>query len=137
MIQMLIDTNTVLDAVLQRMPWSVDANRLRQAMSDRKFEAFFCASAVTDVFYIVRRFGGVQIALSAVTDCLDAFRICPVDHRTLSYALMLPGSDFEDNVQIACAVIAGLDAIITRDPQGFRASPIPVLSPADALARFT
>jgi hypothetical protein len=48
----------------------------------------------------------------------------------------LPGNDFEDNVQIACAVIAGLDAIVTRDPKGFAGSPVLVLTPAELLARL-
>jgi hypothetical protein len=36
--------------------------------------------------------------------------------------------DFEDAVQIACAVAQGLGAILTRDKQGFLSSPVPVLS---------
>jgi hypothetical protein len=45
-----------------------------------------------------------------------------------------PGSDFEDNLQIACAVKAGLDAIVTRNPKDFADSPVPVLTPAELLA---
>jgi hypothetical protein len=39
-------------------------------------------------------------------------------------------------VQIGCAVEAGLDAIVTRDPRGFAGSPIPALSAADLLSRL-
>ncbi len=35
---------------------------------------------------------------------------------------------FEDAVQIACAITQGLEAIWTRDRQGFASSIIPVLS---------
>lgn len=41
--------------------------------------------------------------------------------------------DFEDDLQIACAVAAGLDVIVSRDRAGFVHSPIPVLSPAELL----
>lgn len=44
--------------------------------------------------------------------------------------------DYEDNLQIACAVEAGLDAIISRDPAGFTQSPIPVLTPAALLLQL-
>jgi hypothetical protein len=37
-------------------------------------------------------------------------------------------ADFEDAVQIFCAVEQGLDAILTRDAKGFLSSSIPVLS---------
>ena len=34
----------------------------------------------------------------------------------------------EDAVQIACAIAQSLDAIVTRDTQGFLSSTVPVLS---------
>jgi hypothetical protein len=40
----------------------------------------------------------------------------------------------EDNMSLACAINARLDAIVTRDPKGFAGSPIPVLSLAELLA---
>ena len=47
-----------------------------------------------------------------------------------------PGSDLEHNLQIACAIEAQLDAIVTRDPRGFALSPVVVLTPAEPLARI-
>jgi hypothetical protein len=46
----------------------------------------------------------------------------------------MAGSDLEDNVCLACAVNAHLDAIVTRNPKDFAASPIPVLTPTELLA---
>jgi len=48
-------------------------------------------------------------------------------------ATNLPGSDFEDDLHIACAVEARLDAIVTRNPKDFAGSPVPVLTPAELL----
>ena len=48
----------------------------------------------------------------------------------------LPFPD-EDNVQIASAIEAQLDAIVTRAPAGFAHSPIEVLTPAQLLQRLT
>ena len=39
-------------------------------------------------------------------------------------------------LQLACAMEATKDAIVTRDPSGFAGAPIPVLTPADLLARL-
>jgi hypothetical protein len=44
--------------------------------------------------------------------------------------------NFEDNLQVACAVLTRLDAIVTRDPRGFAGSPVPVLAPARLLAQI-
>ena len=48
----------------------------------------------------------------------------------------LPGADLEDNIQIAAAVRCGIDFIVTRDPSGFGASPVAVVTPADFLQRL-
>ena len=37
-------------------------------------------------------------------------------------------------VCMACAVNAGLDAIVTRNPKDFAGSPVPILTPAEILA---
>jgi predicted nucleic acid-binding protein len=55
--------------------------------------------------------------------------------RPLNHALGLPFSDFEDAVQLASAVAAGLDSIVTRDLNDFRGAPLPVLTPGAFIAR--
>ncbi len=42
----------------------------------------------------------------------------------------------DDNLQVACAIEAQLDAIVSRDPRGFALSPVAVLIPAEPLARI-
>ncbi|MEH2011546.1 hypothetical protein [Nostoc sp.] len=44
-------------------------------------------------------------------------------------AIALGLTDFKDAVQVASAIKLGLEAIVTRDLDGFTGSPIPVLSP--------
>jgi hypothetical protein len=44
-------------------------------------------------------------------------------------ALQLPLSDFEDAVTAAAAQMAGCECIVTRDPKGFRGSPVRSLTP--------
>lgn len=63
---------------------------------------------------------------------MSAFVIVPVDREALEEALLIPVNDYEDNLQMVCARFAGLDAIITRDPIGFRGATIPILSPIEA-----
>lgn len=69
-------------------------------------------------------------------ECLNSFRVLPVDREALELAAAMPASDFEDNRLAACAQLARLDAIVTRDPRGYAGSPVPALSPAEFLARL-
>ncbi len=61
------------------------------------------------------------------------WRNTAVDLATLEMAANLVGADFEDNLHIACAVQARLDAIVTRNRKDFAGSPVPVLTPAELL----
>ena len=84
----------------------------------------------------MRKQGGLSHAQAAVKVCLQALSVVAVDRLALELAADWPGADFEDNLQIACAVLSGLDAIVTRDPKGFAGSPVAVLSPAECLGRL-
>ena len=135
--RVLLDTSVVLDHLLRRSPCVAEQLDFWQAVWDGRIHEYVSATMVTDIFYIARRALGLARAFAAIHECLEAFRVSKVDGDVLTRALRLAGSDFEDNVQIACANIKGVDAIVTRDPAGFRAAGIPVLSPAEAVARLT
>jgi len=134
--RILLDTNVVLDVLLRREPWVSEASAIWKANDDGRMVAYLMASALTDIFYIARRLVGLEAARAAVQTCLEAFEFCPVDRHTLERAHLLSGTDFEDNLQMVCAEIAQLDAIVTRDPGDFKNSTITALTPANALARL-
>ena len=134
--RVLLDTNVVLDLLLNRPPWAADAATIWDAHRTGTINAFVAAYTVPTIFYIVRRNSDLATAQKAVADILATLDVTPVDRSTLLAAGSLPGSDFEDNLQIPCAVQSGLDGIITRDPGGFSGSAVPVLSPAELVARL-
>lgn len=118
------------DWLLDRKPWSDEAESLWQARDTGRLVAYLPASALTDIFYIARRQVGAASALAAIDRSL-ALEIMPVDKLTLLRARALTGSDFEDTVIIACAEAERLDFIITRNPDDFQRSQISVMTPAD------
>ncbi len=98
---------------------------------------YLTATTFTDIFYIAKRQQDVTKAATAVDTCLQTFEVCSVNRQSLLLARTLPGSDFEDNLQIACATLSALDGIVTRDPKGFQAITIPIWTPAQALAHLS
>ncbi len=134
--RILLDTNIVLDVLLQRQPWFDEAASVWQSCDAGRNVGFVSVVTVTNVYYFGRKVLGSRAALQAVRAVLAAFEIVPADRLVLEKATKYPGSDYEDNVQIAGAIAASLDAIVTRDRTGFSHCPIPVLSPAELLARL-
>jgi predicted nucleic acid-binding protein len=133
-VKVLIDTNIALDFLLQREPFLHDADQLFQALDDEEVVGYVTATTVTDIFYIARRHTrSVEQARQAVSEILTTTTICPVDRAVLELAFNSGLDDFEDAVQIFSAFAQGLEAIVTRDAQGFLSSPIPVLSVQELL----
>ena len=137
MIHALLDTNVILDALLERSPWETDAGAIMQADLDGQFVAYVTATSLTDLFYVTRRQAGRERAWELVQATLNQLSIISVGADELEAAVMLQGNDFEDNLQIACAMSLQLDFIVTRDSSGFTGSPMPVLTPRQLLSRLS
>ena len=134
MMRVLLDTNVLLDALLQRAPWHVEADAILQAATRGEVIGAVTPISLANMFYVGRRIVGTERARREVRTSLAVFEILATNRETLLQADVLPGPDFEDNIQIAAAVAAGVDAIVTRDPADFSASPVTVLTPAQLLA---
>ncbi|MEG5138214.1 MULTISPECIES: PIN domain-containing protein [unclassified Microcoleus] len=118
--KVLFDTNVLLDAMLAREPFVADAAFLLNAVESGRVEGFMSATTVTDVHYLVgRQTKSSESAIAAVTRLLALMEICAVDREVLEQAIALELPDFEDAVQIACAIELELEAIVTRDINGF------------------
>ncbi len=128
-VRALIDTNVALDWLLDRKPWSDVAQPLWDARDAGRVVVYLPASVLTDIFYIVRRQADIAAAFRAVDQVFAAFGLFAVDAPLLQQARALPGADFEDTVEIACASNAQLDLIVTRNPADFRYSPVQVIEP--------
>jgi predicted nucleic acid-binding protein len=135
-LNVLIDVNILLDLFLVREPWVSDARAVWNAHHRGECVGHLAAHALTNLFYIARKVVGIEKAREAVRACLRTFEIVPIGRAELDLADSLPGNDIEDNLVLACARVAQLDAIVTRDPKGYAGSPVSVLAPADLLLRL-
>jgi len=134
--RVLLDTNVVLDLLLNRTPWEKEAAAIAQAGDEKRLTVAVTVLSIANVSYVARRQVGEQRAKDAVGACLQAFEVLPVDRASIEIAYRLPGRDLEDNIQIAVAVQCGQDAIVTRDSAGFAVSMVRVLTPAQLLAEL-
>ncbi len=134
--RVLLDVNVILDALLQRAPWHQDAEAILKADANGQLTCAAITHSLATVFYLSRKTIGTAGARTAVRQYLAAMEILGVDEQTLRDADAMPGADFEDNILIAAAVAASLDAIVTRNTAHFSHSPIPVWEPAELLKRL-
>jgi predicted nucleic acid-binding protein len=136
-VRVLVDTNIILDFLLQREQFLQDAELLFQAIDSGQVVGYVTATTLTDIFYVARRHTrSVEKARQAVSETLTAMEICPVNRAVLELAFSSGLADFEDALQIACAMTQGLEAILTRDTQGFLNSSLPTLSVQELLQQL-
>lgn len=134
MTRILVDVNVVLDALLVRPPHSDAATRLWTAIEKGQAEGLVPAHGVTTLYYLLGRAKGAASAGRAIGDLLAVFKVASVDQTVLQRALALAWPDFEDAVCAAAAEAAGCNLIVTRDPAGFKGSPVPPVDAATSLA---
>lgn len=134
--RILLDTNVVLDVLLNRQPFVADSRKVWQASDDGAFDACLAAFTIPTIFYICKRQGGAAAAARAVDICLEAFEVAALYRECVLAARRMPGGDFEDNLQIACAITDFMQGIVTRNPSDFAASPVRVYSPLELLTEM-
>lgn len=134
--KVLIDTNVVLDLLLQREPFVESTFQLFRQIEEGRLEGYVAATTITNIFYIIRKAEGREVAITAIQRILTGLNFCQVDRQVVETSLSLNLKDFEDSIQLACATLNQLEAIITRDHQDFTESSIPVYTPMDLLAQL-
>ena len=124
MTKLFLDTNVILDFILEREGADDATDILQLAVS-------FLTMANTA--YVVRK-GHTQGELYGIlSDLSDMLEILPMDQTQFTNALARPANDFEDVLQYECAKACGCEAIITRNRKHFSFAELPVLTPAEFL----
>ena len=134
--RVLLDTNVVLDSMLRRQPWHVEADAILSAAAQGQLICAVTPHSLATAFYVGRRTVGTAQARADIRNYILAFDILPLDKQALLDADALAGNDLEDNLQIAAAVAAHVDAIVTRNVGDFAHSGVPVWTPAELLLRL-
>lgn len=133
MIQVLLDNDVVLDFILKRPPFDVEAKAIFDCAGRREIKIYISTITPINAFYTTRKEKGKDIASQAVEGLLKIVEVCRTNKSVLQDAFTLNFSDFEDAVQCASAIAENLDAIITRNAKDYKLSPVKVFSPDEFL----
>ena len=130
---MLIDNNVLIDVALDRPPNPRASRELISRIERTSTTAFVAWHTVATFYYVVARATNSANARAYVVWMTNFLTVVPTGTESLRYALTLPMRDFEDAMQVAAAQAAGVERIVTRDIGDFVNSPIPAVTPEQAL----
>lgn len=127
-----LDTNFLLDALVEGRPQSAEAFDVFCAIADGEVAGLVMPSQLVDFCYIARK-GGMsdKKRRESVGLILDCCSVCAVDQSLLLNALQSDEPDFEDGLIRQAAEEFGADFIATRDEKGFTGSTVPKAEPRE------
>lgn len=131
---MLIDTDVLIDVALDRSPHSKSSSELLDRVERGARRAFVAWHTLSNFYYLVTPARGDADAREFITELVRFVAVAPADTPALRYAVSLPMADFEDAMQVAAARACGAHQIVTRNVRDFVRSPIPAMTPGEALA---
>ena len=101
---LLIDSNVVLDFILSRQPFAESAEKVLELGLKKNITEYVSASSVTDIFYIANRnLKNREIVYSLIAAVFKSVKIATVNSEQIHYAVNLHWKDFEDAVQYSVA----------------------------------
>lgn len=134
--RVIVDTNIVLDVLLEREPFVQTAVNLFSLAEQSRIDAFLCATTITTIDYLLTRSLPASTARNALRKLISLFEIAAVNRSVIERALHSKINDFEDAVLVEAGRLAGVDSIVTRNTKDFVRSALKVFEPSEFLAQF-
>ena len=129
-----LDTNIIIDALLERKEWMDDAFQILSLAESGEIKAYCSSLSFATAHYYMER---AKMPHDILIDKLDNFcKVCTpttVDANVVQQAIHSSFLDFEDALQYFSAQTVNADIIITRNLKDFAQSQIPVMTAEDYL----
>ena len=135
--RVIVDTNVVLDVLLDREPFVKAAVDIFCLVEESRIEAFLCATTITTIDYLLIQSLPVSKARDALRKLISLFEVATVNRPVIERALTSKIKDFEHAVLEAAGQMAGVDSVVTRNMKDFTGSVLKVFEPNEFLAQFS
>jgi len=130
-VKVLIDTNVILDVLLNRAPFVELSANIVSSVEMREIEGYLCATTVTTLDYLISKSKNRQQAKSEIKKLLHLFGISDVNACVLCLAADSEFTDFEDAVLYYSGECTGVDCLVTRNVKDFKHASLPVYTPEE------
>lgn len=129
-VNVLIDTNLILDVLEKRMPYYEISDAVLTYCAEKKIKGYIAIHSISNIFYILRKCYSVNDRKKLLLGILKFLSVANANHEHVQNALSRNDfSDFEDCLQDECAKQVNADYIVTRNIKDFSKSDIPAVTP--------
>ena len=131
-----LDTNVLLDFLLDREPFSNEIAEIIQESINETIQLCVSSITITSANYIISRSEGVNAANRKTAKILKLVSVENVGQSTVQKSSNSEFKDFEDGVQNYCAVEAKHELIVTRNVKDFKQSELAIMTPTEFIAKI-
>ncbi len=128
-----LDTDVILDLLLEREPFYYGAMIVFEKAENNEINLFTSATCFANLFYILRKAYNFIQVYRILNNLKISLKILSVDSNIISLALLTNAADFENYVQYYTALNNKMDIILTRNTKNYKLSKIPVMTPEEFL----
>lgn len=131
-----LDTNVVIDYVVERGEFSVHAAKIFQLKEEGEINLLYSDLTLVNTAYFLRKHLEKSMMYKVLARLRAVAKITSMGSEVLDKAIDLQGRDFEDAMQYYSAIKHEADCIVTQNRRDFPLSTIPVLSPSEFLTQM-
>jgi predicted nucleic acid-binding protein len=134
MTDLFIDTDVIIDFLIDRKPHSREAAIIFTLIEQKKIKGYASSLTFSNLYYVLRKIESHNKVKSKLESLSHIVGILKVEERTIKESLSSELPDFEDSIQYFSALHSKkIDLIITRNTKDYKKSAIPVMTPGDYL----
>jgi predicted nucleic acid-binding protein len=132
----IVDTNVVLDVLLEREPFVKAAVDVFCLVEESRIDAFLGATTITTIDYLLTQALPASKVRDTLRKLISLFEIATVNRSVIERALWSKIRDFEDAVLDEAGQMVGVDSVVTRNTKDFAGSALKVFDPYELLAQI-
>ena len=112
--KVLIDTNVILDVLLKRTPFDVDAYNILKLAEEKKINAYLAAFSITDIYYFINKNLSHNDSIKTLEALLSIVEVVSITKHDIKRAMNFKEfRGLEDALQMQCLKKLKGDLIIT------------------------
>ena len=129
-----IDTDVIIDFLIDRKPFSREAAIIFTLIDQKKLKGYASSLTFSNLYYVLRKFESHNKVISKLDSLSNLIVVLKVDDQIIRNAINSGFPDFEDSIQYFCAAdYKKIEVIITRNTRDYKNSELPVMTPGNFL----
>lgn len=130
MTDLFIDTDVIIDFIIDRQPFSREAAQVFTLIDQKKVKGYTSALCYSNLYYVLSKYAPHKKVITMLNELSELVGILKVNDEIIKASLSSDFKDFEDAIQYYTAQeYKRIDVIITRNIKDYKKSSLPVMTP--------